>query len=552
MMYQIPQQNIVDGYKCDHISQYVPGTEYVFSNMTPRTDKYARKLAKNYDGKMIFMGLQMATISMKAGWDETFFNLPKDKVIKAYKRRIKNYLGTANGDAQIEAMGKLHDLGHLPLRIKALPEGARVNMLVPIFTVTNTHEDFFWLTNYMETYLSCMVWPMCNAISVSDQYLRNSKEWAKVTGADDFWTTIANHCFAGRGHRGDQDSMMSAMGHLAAGNVGSDTVWAIDGLEMFYNANSDEELVAISVNAFEHATATQRIAYYGGEREAVRKAITEIYPTGVCSYVADSNDYFRFIDEDMAALKFEIMQRGPDIAGIPGKFVARPDSSPKTPLEIICGDVLHWTEDLNGIAFEALKASGCDTLCKTGIYYKVDPETPWLSHFIEIEPTREMRGTLNILWDNFGGTINDKGFKVLDSHVGVIYGEAISLEMQDAIYARMVDMGFCVSNVLFGIGSWSFLEMSSRDSYGMAIKGTNSIVDGEQISMQKDPKTSSFSKKSAKGLLRVEIEDGDYVLYDEQTPEQEEQGELKVVFNNGSFSNQVSLEEIRARVASQI
>lgn len=505
-MSNIPQAHKVDGYKLGHIEQYVSGTEYVFANMTPRTDKYARKLSENYDGKMIFMGLQMAMKEMKEGWDRTFFDLPKSSVIKAYKRRIKAYLGTANGDRQIAAMEELHNLGYLPLKIKALPEGARVNMLVPIFTVTNTHPSFYWLTNYMETYLSCMVWPMCNAISVSDQYLKNSKRWAEVTGADDFWVSIANHCFAARGHRGDQDSMMSGMAHLAAGNVGSDTVWAIDGLEQFYNANCEEEMIAISVNAFEHATATQRIAFYGSEREAVREALTEVYPNGVLSYVADSNDYFRFIDEDMLALKAEIEARGPDSDGVPGKFVARPDSSPKTPLEIICGD----------------------------------PE--------EVDGSREQRGTLNILWDNFGGITNDKGYKVLNPSVGVIYGEAISLEMQQSIYQRMTDMGFCVSNVLFGIGSWSFLEMSSRDSYGMAIKGTNSIVNGEEISMQKDPKTSSFSKKSAKGLLRVEREGDDYVLYDEQTPEQEEQGELKVVFDNGRFFIENSLSEIRERL----
>jgi nicotinamide phosphoribosyltransferase len=508
-MYTIPAAHKVDGYKLGHISQYVPHTEYVGANMTPRNDKYARVLAKNYDGKMIFMGLQMALKSMQCGWKDTFFNLPKKQVINAYKRRIKNYLGTSNGDAQIEAMGKLHDLGHLPLKVKALPEGARVNMLVPIFTVTNTHEDFFWLTNYMETYLSCMVWPMCNAISVSDQYLRNSKAWAEVTGADEMWTGIANHCFAARGHRGDQDSMMSGMAHLAAGNLGSDTVWAIDGLEMFYNANSDEELVACSVNAFEHATATQRIAYYGSERESVRLALTEVYPAGILSYVADSNDYFRFIDEDMFALKEEILARTADADGLPAKFVARPDSSPKTPLEIICGD----------------------------------PEAEFGS--------LEWRGTLRILWHNFGGEINDMGYKVLDPHVGVIYGEAISLEMQDAIYLKMAEMGFCVSNVLFGIGSWSFLEMSSRDSYGMAIKGTNSVVAGKEVSMQKDPKTSSFSKKSAKGLLRVEIEGGNYVLYDEQTPEQEQQGELTTVFENGTLKNECSLQDIRDRVTAK-
>ncbi len=62
------------------------------------------------------------------------------------------------------------------------------------------------------------------------------------------------------------------------------------------------------------------------------------------------------------------------------------------------------------------------------------------------------------------------------------------------------------------------------------------------------PKTDSGVKKSAKGLLRVEKEGDNFVLYDEQTPEQEQQGEMKEVFRDGELLVSQSLEEIRKRL----
>ena len=500
-MTKISQAHKVDGYKIDHISQYVNGTEMVYSNMTPRSNRLARVIRENFNGKVVFFGLQYAIKKMIEDWNRTFFTQPKDEVIKKYSRRIKNYVGPAKGSTQIEAMCKLHDLGYLPLEIKALPEGSRVDMKIPVFTVKSTHPDFFWLTNYVETYLSCMVWPACNAASLSEQYWLTSKRFAKVTGAPDFWVSIANHCFAARGHRGEEDAMLSGAGHLLF-SIGSDTLWSIDFFEEYYNADSDKEMIACSVSAFEHATATQRIEYFGNEVEAVRDAIGNIYPSGILSYVSDSRDYFGFISDGLKELKDDILSRTEDELGLV-KFVVRPDSSPKTPLEVICGD----------------------------------PESEVGS--------AENKGTLNILGDIFGYTVNDKGFKVLHPKIGLIYGEAITLSMQTAIYSKMVEQGWCVSNVLFGVGSWAYLEDSSRDSYSFAIKGSHSIVDGQPLSMQKTPKTAASSKTSARGLLRIEKEGNDFVLYDQQTPEQEQTGELKTVFKDSKIVKETSLTEIR-------
>lgn len=502
--------NITDGYKLGHGSQYDEKTTRVVSNFTPRNFKYARVVEELFDNKMVYFGLQYPIKEYLIDqWNESFFFKPKEEVIRKYQRRINNYLGKGRGDIAVSQMSALHDLGYLPLEIKSLAEGSRVNAGIPVFTVKNTHPDFFWLTNYVETLLSATVWPMCNAASLSDQYYKLSKHFGELTGAHpDFWLPFANHNFSMRGMRGIEDATISGAAHLLF-SLGTDTLPAIDFLEDYYCANSDAEPVGLSVNASEHATVTQAIALFGSEDAAFENFITNIYPTGICAYVADSNDYWDVIGRIARKFKNKILSRQPDQNGMPACVTFRPDSSPKTPLEIILGD----------------------------------PEaTPGSDAY---------KGSLQILWETFGGEYvtgsNGQLYRSIDGHVKLIYGEAISLEMAKDIYTAMEAEGWCVGNVLFGVGSWAFLEDSSRDTYGLAMKATLSTVDGVDVEQSKNPKTSSF-KKSAKGLLRVEKEGDNFVLYDQQTWEQEQQGELWPVFVDGKLVCETTLAEIRERL----
>lgn len=502
---------ITDGYKVSHPDQLDSGTEFSYSNMTARTFHHANVLPSEDVTKMVLFGIQYAVMEYIIDiWNTTFFDKPKDEVINKFTRRLKNYLGTGKAIATITKMGELHDLGYLPVLIKSLPEGSRVNAGIPILTIMSTHKDFGWIVNYLETVLSATIWPMCNAASLSEQYFKLSKKFGMLTGASmEYWLPFANHCFAARGMRGVEDMTISGAGHLLFG-VGSDTLTAIDFLEDYYFANSDTEMIAVSVAAAEHATATQLIAIHGGEKNALTHLLTNVYPTGIFSYVADSEDYWNVIGNISLELKDIIINRGSDENGNPGVLTFRPDSSPKTPLEIILGDV-----DAEVGSFEFM-------------------------------------GTLQTLWNNFGGTTvigsDGKEYKLLDSHVRIIYGEAISLTMAQRIYTQMAEQGWCVGNVFFGVGSWAFLGNSSRDSYGMAIKSTYTVVNGKGIPLFKNPKTSSF-KKSAKGLLRVEFVDGNYVLFDDQTIEQEKLGELKTIFCDGQWvGNPTTLTEIRTRL----
>lgn len=258
------------------------------------------------------------------------------------------------------------------------------------------------------------------------------------------------------------------------------------------------------------------------EVAVIRRLITEVYPTGICSLVADSYDFWSVITKAAPLLKDEIMARQPNALGL-NKVVFRPDSG--DPVKILTG----YTE--SEIASVVPKSeSGLENICVT-----VDG--------LEITEA-ERKGAVECLWDIFGGTETEKGYKMLDEHVGLIYGDSITLERANLILKRLADKGFAASNVVFGIGSYTY-QYITRDTFGFAMKATYGEVYGEGREIFKDPATDSGVKKSAKGLLRVEKEGDDFVLYDQQTKQEEQQGELQTVFRNGLLHRFQTLQEIR-------
>ena len=156
-----------------------------------------------------------------------------------------------------------------------------------------------------------------------------------------------------------------------------------------------------------------------------------------------------------------------------------------------------------------------------------------------------------MLWEIFGGTVNEKGYKVLDPHVGLIYGDSITLARADEILRRLEAKGFASSNVVFGVGSFTY-QYNTRDTFGFAMKATWGAVNGEGRMIFKEPKTDSGLKRSARGLLRVERDtQGELQLHDEQTWEQEKTGELKTRFLDGKLYNVDHFEQIRQRLTAQ-
>lgn len=549
-MMKINPLTCIDFYKADHRSQYPEATEMVYSNFTPRSDKLFTALPDYWDGKVVQFGLQgFIKWFLIDTFNEEFFNKPKEEVVKVYKRRMDNSLGP--GAITVEHIEELHDLGYLPIVIKALPEGERVDIKVPTFTVRNSQKGFawvcFWITNYLESVFSSECWQPTTVATIAYEYRKILTKYAEETGAPLDFVSLQAHDFSFRGMGGVANASACGAGHLTS-FIGTDTVPAIDYVENYYNADSDKEIVGVSVPATEHSVMC--MGTKDGEIETFRRLINEVYPSGIVSIVSDTWDFWKVITEYLPELKEDILSRDRNSLGL-SKVVIRPDSG--DPVKILCGyQVGKYCPDFEFQQYdlELFRNSGCNAVFVNGKYYqaKVYQSGVWLKMGLEDEISlTEVKGAVECLWETFGGTTTEKGYKVLDEHIGLIYGDSITLQRADEILKRLKDKGFASCNVVFGVGSFSYSYLT-RDSLGYAMKATYGIVNGEGREIFKDPVTDSGTKKSARGLLRVEKEGDNYVLYDQQTPEQEEQGSLQVVFEDGKLYNETSLSEIRSRL----
>lgn len=488
----------VDFYKTNRIKFHEEGTDLLYENFTPRSTKYLPKV-EGLDNKVVLVGLQyFIKYFLIDLWNTEFFQKSKEQVIKKYLRRMNTSLGTGVVDAK--HIEDLHDMGYLPLSIKSLPEGVTVNAGVPFFTIKETKKGYFWLVNYIEDGLSNLIWPIATSATIARKYKQIGLKYAIKTGVDESVVNYAFHDFQCRGNRGMQDSCMSGFGHLTS-FTGSDNIVSIDFAEDYYNADADKEYIGGGVVANEHACVCAGTKEK--EFDNYKKWISETFPTGIISLVSDTWDLWNVITNYLPKLKDIILARD-------GKVVIRPDSSPKTPLEIICGD----------------------------------PEAK--------EGSPENKGVVQLLWEIFSGTINSKGYKELDPHIGLIYGEGLSVALADKIFARLQEMGFASNSCFMGIGSGAYLYGITRDSCSWAAKATAGSVNGEFREMFKDPVTDSGIKKSAKGFLRVDLINGEYILKDQCTKEEESGGELKEVFRDGKLLIDQSLSEIRGRITESL
>lgn len=511
----------LDGYKTDHRSQYPEGTQFVYSNLT------ARATRMKVD-KTVFFGLQgFIKEFLIEEFNKNFFNKPKQEVLNQYKRRLTNY----GSSITVDHIADLHDLGYLPIEIKALPEGSRVPLKVPYLTIVNTHEKFFWITNYLETLISSELWKPITSATTAYEFRKLADKYALETTGNTEGVQWQCHDFSMRGMSGVHDACVSGAGHLLS-FTGTDTIPAIDYLEQYYNADSDKELIGASVPATEHSVMSLSTAV-DSEFDTFKRLITETYPNGIVSIVSDTFDFWQVVTEFLPKLKSEIEARD-------GKCVIRPDSN--DPVDILCGatdggyfvkdgkvyqEYEHWSRDNGGFETSTTK-----------IKVVVD------------RTVHETKGLIECLWDTFGGHINQQGYKVLSPKIGAIYGDSITLERANQIFEKLKQKGFASTNVVLGIGSYTY-QYVTRDTHAMAVKATWGQVKDKPYNIFKDPKTDNGTKKSAKGLLKVERRGRDYYLEDQVTPQEEKQGSLRTVFLNGKMVEETSLSQIRNRLLNK-
>ena len=389
-----------------------------------------------------------------------------------------------------------------------------------------------WIVNYLETILSAEFWQGQTSATFVRSLRQLGKKWIMKTNPEAIgFLDFQFHDFSMRGMGGKSAIVNSGLG-FATGSRGSDTLPVIPAARMYYD---EVEPCINSVIASEHAIMCSLTGFFMQNAQGDWTKVGEFeyemfvyllkkFPSGILSLVMDTFDLWRAITEYCVKAKDLIMSRD-------GKLVIRPDSG--DPVDILCG-TMH--RDLSkykiGDDFSEKGSWGKEGNYVTGVDFKVLPEH---------------KGVIELLWDIFGGTVSSTGYKVLDSHIGAIYGDSINYDRAQKIFERLEAKGFASTNVVLGVGSYS-LAFVTRDTHGSAQKATYIEVNGIGIEIFKDPITDGGVKKSAKGLLQVYKEDGVIKLKDQCTWEEEGKGLLQVIFEDGKFYNETTLTRIREKL----
>ena len=476
---------LIDFYKAVHAEMLPKNITKSVSYFTPRMSR-----VKRWD-KVVMFGLQGFIKEYLIDYfNDNFFNVPLETVMGEYTRIMDNTLGkNAYNPKKIE---NLHDLGYLPIEIVALPEGTLVPMHVPMFGITNTHKDFAWLPQSLESLISAEMWHPMLAANVGYTYRQIVNKYYDETCDDNIPRAKALGAFDFRGEECLQSATKAGAGWLLS-FLNTATVPAIPYLENYYNCDCTKEPVGFGSPSTEHSVMCSNFAVDGDEITLLRRLLTEIYPNTSFSAVLDSYDYWNVIDNILPQLKPEILAHN-------GCMLMRGDS----------GDCI-------------------EVVTKT--VFK--------------------------LWDIFGGTVNSKGYKVLDPHVKAIYGDSITVQRCEKIYEILKENGFACSNVALGVGSFSFqcieedgiLKPFTRDTFSSCIKATYCEIDDKPTPIFKDPKDGGF-KKSQKGCCVVTKDyEGNLSFYDQQTWEEARLNPnnlLETVFCDGHIVKEQTVAEVRS------
>lgn len=517
---------LIDFYKAVHHDQYPRGITKLVSYLTPRTSRI-----NGWDNVVMF-GLQPFIIQYLIGYfNEYFFDRPEDEVVEEYCHVLDNTLGKNTYD--IQKVIDLHRLGYLPIEIKAIDEGTIVPIKVPLIEISNTHPDYAWLVNTIESVMSAELWHGLIAAYVGKLYRDIVNKYYEISVDNNVPRNQALGLFSFRGEESLESAVKSSAGWCLS-FLNTATVPTFDYFKKYYNSG-DNQVIKGAIST-EHSVMCSNTAVDGNEVDLVRRFLTDIYKDHSFSMVSDSYDYWNMVDNIIPSLKKEILDHN-------GCLLVRGDSG--DPVDIVTNTVFH-------------------------------------------------------LWNTFGGTINSKGFKVLDPHVKAIYGDSITPKRCREIYEILIENGFACNNVSLGVGSFSMecfeevttidkimnqhdfdyvckmiydktgdmkfavdtileigktninvLSPFTRDTLGIAVKATYCEINGVGYEIFKNPRTdTAHFKKSQKGMCYVSLNNGVIECSDGYTPDTLpiDGNLLKTVFKNGEIIRVQTLSEVRDRL----
>jgi len=473
-----------DAYKYSHHKFYEDNTSKIYSYLESRGGKF---------NETVFFGLQYFLKEYLEG-----VAITQEDLEEAYE-----YLGTKYGVFGREDVfdkSKFQYIidtygGRLPISIKAVPEGSVVGVKNVLLTIENTDPECYWLTNFLETIL-LQVWYPITVATLSHEIKKIVYEYFDKTSdlpseVVDIVIEFVLNDFGFRGVSSVQSASIGGAAHLVSFK-GSDNTVASQTICDVYNTDT---VFGLSVPATEHSIMTMKGE--AGEVEMMKRTLLK-YPTGIVACVSDSYNILRACSQYWGTELRDLVLSRPAEAG--NQLVIRPDS----------GDVV-----------QTLKA------------------------------------VFEILFDKFGYTTNDKGFKVLPPQVRVIQGDGVNIGSIVNIYEELFKLGISAENIVFGMGG-KLLQGVDRDTMAFATKACYAIVDGEERNIVKSPTeldangnyTPSF-KKSKQGMLKlVKTNNGYTTITSKDAGYESAVDELVEVFKNGEIVVEYDFEEIRARVQS--
>ncbi len=298
-----------DSYKVTHWKQYPPNTQHVYSYLESRGGEFE---------KTIFFGLQYFLKKYFEGVVVT--NEDINEAGKIFGKHFDQYLFNYAGWQRIV---DIHD-GKLPVSICAVPEGSINNVHTPLMTIENTDPELPWLTNYLETMLVEIWYPI--TVATQSYFMKKTLlKYLNATGTPDD-VLFKLHDFGFRGVSSPETAAIGGAAHLV-NFLGTDNIVAIMMLKEYYHC----DCAGFSIPASEHSTITS----WGKENEVYAfENMLQQFPDGIVACVSDSYNIFEACENLWGEkLKSQIMNRN-------GTLVVRPDSGEPTKIVLTCLEIL--------------------------------------------------------------------------------------------------------------------------------------------------------------------------------------------------------------------
>lgn len=472
-----------DAYKYSHPKFYGTEMTKMISYMESRGGKFA---------ETVFYGLQIVLKQYLEG-----IAITKEEVDEAYEM-LGTKLGVFGRDdvfdrSKFDYIVDKYD-GKLPISIKAVPEGTVVGTKNVLFTIESLDENCAWLTNFLESILLQVWYPITVATLSREVKKIVVKSFEKCTSYDDatidFLVGFVLNDFGFRGVSSVQSAKIGGSAHLVNFR-GSDTIVASKLIRDVYNTDT---IYGLSIPATEHSIMT--LKGEEGELELMERVL-KLYPTGIVACVSDSFNIFKACSEKWGTKLRDLILSRPAEPG--NQLVIRPDS----------GHVINTLKEI-----------------------------------------------FNILFDKFGYTVNEKGYKVLPPQVRVIQGDGVNLDSIKEIYAMLDAEKISPENLALGMGGKLLQADINRDTNNFATKACFAILDGVEKNVVKSPTemdadgniTKSFKKSKCGRLKLVKNDDGTYRTVTSLDADFDTvKDELIEVFRMGEILVDYNFEDIRSR-----